>query len=257
MFLSHRNYLILLLFLSIHSVFSQSSISPKPIKINSAITSDSFFCNGNHLAIVDSKQRGEIIAVYGTLENNHTLIEVRLQSYGEGKGKVLYYNYYFPDLNMNCDEIQLQNESQVHETICKYKLINSKGLDTFKVETFVAIKGNIKKKIEAAKEAEVNFKIVDRDKTKPISLVGNDIYQDGKILGTYEELTIESPAGSLKQFQVNNTMKQMVCLSTEIKKDSHIWRAHTKLDNKYIELNSKTKNDLDDLIKYLIDNNYL
>lgn len=257
MILKMRSILLAMLLNLSLFCFAQIPNKQQPVKINSKVLADSFYCNGKVLAQVNSKQRGEIIAVYGGIGDNHTLIEVRLQSYGEGKGKVFYYNYYFPDLNLNCDDIKMQNEAQVHETICKYTLLNKFGLDTLKVETFVAIKSNVKKKIEEAKNAEENFKIVERDKTKSISLVGNDIYQDGKIIGTYEELSIESPNGSLKQFQVYNTMKQMVCLSTEMKKDSHNWRAHTKIDNKYLELNSKSKNDLDDLIKYLIDNNYL
>ena len=226
----------------------------KPLN-GGVVEADSFYCNGKALANVDDKKRGEIVAVYKSIKDQHTLIEVRYIS--EGEGTFLdYYNFYFPDLNSNCD-LQDLLSTNGSDVICKFKLINAFGLDTFRVETFVALKGNMKKKEEAKKANEENFKIVERDKTKPVVLVGNDIYQNDKILGTFEELTIESPNGTLNQIQVYNTMKQMVCLATEIKNGTHVWRIHTNQDNQYFELKTTAKSDLDDLIKYLIDHQYL
>jgi len=236
------------------NVNAQNAKRSKPLNVG-VVEADSFYCNGVALANVDGKKRGEIVAVYKSIKDQHTLIEVRYISEGQGTS-LNYYNFYFPDLNSNCD-LQDLLSTNGSDVICKFKLINAFGLDTFRVEKFVALKGNMKKKEEEKKAIEENFKIVERDKTKPVVLVGNDIYQNDKILGTFEELTIESPNGTLNQIQVYNTMKQMVCLATEVIKGTHVWRVHTNQDNQYFELKTTAKSDLDDLIKYLIDHQYL
>lgn len=254
MLLKIKCSLVLALFVMFIQLNAQNTKSSKPIN-GGVVAKDSFYCNGLALANVDLVKKGEIVAVYKSIKEHHTLVEVRYVSDGEGQSYD-YYNFYFPDLNLNCD-LQDLLTTDGSDVICKYKLINAFGLDTFRVETLVALKGNIKKKEEEKKASEENFKIVERDKTKPVVLVGNDIYQNDKILGTFEELTIESPNGSLNQIQIYNTMKQMVCLATEIKKGSHVWRIHTNQDNRYFELKTTAKSDLDDLIKYLIDHQYL
>lgn len=208
-------------------------------------------------AVVIKTKKKEFDITFVSTKTNQSLIEVKLKSEGEGEGKVFFYNYNFPGLNLNCDIVKEKEELAIHEVVCKFNLINQFGLDTGMVETFVTIKGSYKKKLTDEINTAGNFLVVERDKTKQIVFIGNDIYQDDKIIGTYDEISIESPTGTLKQIQVNNTMKQMICLSTEIKQGGHVWRTLTKRDNKYIELKSKDKRELEVLILFLIDNNYL
>lgn len=238
------------------AILAMQTVIAQNKKDTSLIGADTLNCHGNKIALIQNLSKNDDYVSYYDLKTLRLLLYINKKYEGEGEGRVYFYNFVFPELNINCDVIPSKKEL-IDKVVCKYGLINEWGLDTLKAETFVTIKGNYKKKLVDAAKSAVNFTMLERDRTKPITILGNDIYQDDKVIGSFEELKIQSPGGELKQFQVNNTMKQMVCLSTALKAGSHDWRTLTNFDNKYHILKSTDGNDLMDLVKFMVESNYL
>jgi hypothetical protein len=113
---------VLIALVSVASIANaQNGKRSKPVN-GGVVEADSFYCNSVALAIVDDTRRGDIVAVYKSIKDQHTLIEVR--NISEGEGTFLdYYNFYFPDLNSNCD-LQDLLSTNGSDVICKFKLIN-------------------------------------------------------------------------------------------------------------------------------------
>jgi hypothetical protein len=224
------------------------------------VSLDSFYCNGIVLAVMRKGNQMDETYCFRGLRNEDTLLMTRLMPGIDGGKDGGYYNYYFPALGVSCDVVRTNKEMEVLETICRQRLFNSNGLDTFNAEAFVMVKGSTKKKEENKQLAAVKFRKVNRDRNAVIILVGNDIYQDSMIIGSYLESVLDSPNGtSMRQVQVYNTQKQPVSFSTEIQPGSQEWRTITNQDGKYAAIRSGAGKDrnLYDIITFLVKNDYL
>ena len=162
---------------------------------------------------------------------------------------------------LNVEASKLGHTSIVSmDTVCKLQLLKQAGLDTFKAETWVTLKGNVKKIIARNQDVANNFKMVERDRSAKFIVKGNDIYQDNIIIGSFDESTVKDPMGGFQNhIEVFNTQRQMVSFSTETAAMSHEWRTVTNKDSKYHLIKSGPLKDEDIfyMIIFLIDNLYL
>ncbi len=221
------------------------------------VSLDSFYCSGVKLATVKNRDAAMNNIVFRNLKTGDTMIFVTLVDDADSIEPTLYYNYYFPTLQSSCDVVVKEAAPQsTLLAICKQGLLNTSGLDTFKAETFVALKGSTTKK----REAVAGFRMPVRNKSAAITVRGHDIYQDTVIVGSFEETTITGPGGvTLKQVQVYNTQKRVICFSTEVKPDAHEWRTVTNKDGKYhtVRAVKSKEGDLYEIIRFLISGGYL
>lgn len=237
----------------------QKKVNASAVSKTPLLSLDSFYCSGNLMAvhkIADYSKTKEIVSQsFSSPTSGVPLIVVQLvidTTFGN------YYNYSFPTLGINCDVLKKAGSPDVYETICKQQLLNTNGIDTIKAQTFVTIKGNLKKKQELKRLNANNFKVVKRNVSANISLIGQDIQQDNVIIGSMEESTVATPGGTVKQIKVYNTQKHLICIATQTAATGREWRMLTHLDNKYHLLTCKSDmEDVYDILKLLIENTYL
>ncbi len=255
-------------FLSSLTVSSQNNKSLKAhqnaikssVKSKAALISrDSFYCSGDLKAVykVTNRNRANdtVLQSFNSITTGTTLIIVNLVN-DTAIGR--YYNYSFPTLSINCDVLKKGSNREVFETICKHQLLNAEGIDTVKAQTFVTLKGNLKKKLDYSKFTKENFKVAERNKSAAISLTGQDIQQGSVPIGSMEELTVATPGGTVKQIKVYNTQKQLICIATQTNTTGREWRMLTNFDNKYhLLVCSSDTEDVYDILKLLIDKFYL
>lgn len=221
------------------------------------VSLDSFYYSGIKLAMVKNRDVAMNNIVFRNLKTGDTMIFVTLVDDADSIEPTLYYNYYFPALRSSCDIVVPEPAPQsTLLNICKQGLLTTSGLDTFKAETFVALKGSNTNK----REAVAGFKIPVRNRSAAITVRGHDIYQDSLIIGSFEESNITGPGGvNLKQVQVYNTQKRVICFSTEVRPDKHEWRIITNKDGKYhsIVSDQAKESDLYHILRFLIVSGYL
>lgn len=263
---------LLILTVSFNTVSAQNKKNNKPDKSHAALVKasakngtallsrDSLYCSGELRALNIIKEtsgnKKVVIQEFNAPKTGDRLLEIKLITVNDSQS---YYNFHFIPLGIHCDVInktgQLEN---LPDVICKYRLFKHNGIDTVNAETFVVLKGSYKAKLEQQKSKAENFFVVSRNKKADIILMGNDVYQDSKIIGSIQESTVPTPSGNVKQIQFYNTNKTLVCIATCTASTGRNWRVFTHADNKYRIIDCTSPNDdIYDILNLIISNGQL
>ncbi len=268
---------IIILFL-LTSIATNAQVSEKEIKKhnktvleskaknNGVYSLDTLFCSGVPTAKVKILEKSFLLGVeeqiFSSLNESKPLIIVTIKSFMNPQNiQTYFYQYDFPALNRNCDILVTLGEKSVYEVVCKYGLINEKGLDTMKAETFVAMKGNVitpssnlTNNITEKNEYAVQ---VNRNTQSFLFITGDNIVQDQKHIGKIIKTTVKNVNGLTNQYQIYNVNNILICTATESELMSRKWNLLIYKSNKFFTLESEFAKDQDTILKYLIELGYL
>jgi hypothetical protein len=224
------------------------------------VSLDTFFCAGRVAASI----------AFDTLNNNgqsspqlfkspsggHTMISVKkvYDANQQGKAKDLYYVFQFPGLSLECHVKSTGAANEVYDMICQNGLINNQALDTVRVETFVILKKGLAE-LKREKPEQPDSVTSGRNKKAAIIFAGENIEQDGIVIGSFKESIIEGPTGALNKLMIYNSIGVLICTATETQLNSHDWRL--LIDNRFRSLATKPNKDKEDIIMYLISSGLL
>lgn len=170
--------------------------------------------------------------------------------------RVGYYSYYFID-SKNTAETSLH---KVYEEVVKNNLIDSgKSVNAISEAKFVSTQGKKYSQMNQQQTSTVvvpNYTLVERNKNASISILLNNISQDGKNIGSLKNSSANNNGivSTTISFYLPNGTKVADAVATG--SNSHTWNITTMRDNMKGSVSSPN-NDTMDLVKYLISGNYL
>lgn len=270
-----KNILILLLLTSFAASAQVSekemkkhnkTVLESKVKNKGVFSLDTLFCSGVPMAKVEILKKSFLMGVeeqtISSFTESKPLIIVTIKSFlNTNNVETYYYQYNFPSLNSNCDILMALGEKSVYEVICKYGLINENSIDTLKVETFVAIKGNIKVPVvvNTVNTPENNDYAVQvqRNTQSFLFVTGENILQDQKHIGKIIKSTVRNISGLTNQYMIYNIGGILICTATESELMSRKWNLLIYKSNKFFTIESEFAKDQDTILKYLIEFGYL
>lgn len=198
-----------------------------------------------------------------SFQNDQVLIYIEKMNYEMNIFSNGFYRLTFPTLSTTCDLKKAMTFEDVYQSISESELLNLHGLDTNKVLVYAVIKGKVsdaelkgvKSRLDSIRDDR--SVIMYRNLNAYVQIEVEDIVQDNVKIGSYETDTISGINGLQVQFKLYNSIGAMICTVTETKFGSKDMRLLTYRDNKFHSLNIKGKEDLREIIIYLIKNDYL
>lgn len=230
-----------------------------------AAQDDTLICNGKARALISNLEENLVMtqnakAIY-RLGSSDVLIIIDARSYNTDKGKAsFYYQLDFPSLQMSCDIRSDDKSGKPLQQICAYELLNEFGLDTNKVFIFTTLKGKIPETELNGRVDSVKFMrsfIAKRNIDAEINITDENLYQDNVMFGSYVLDSLPGQNGLLRHFQLYNAKGVLICTATEVKGNTHEWRLLTYKDKRFHSQTFASENDLLELIRFLIRNEYL
>lgn len=235
---------------------------------NYKLSGDTLICLNNHShfrlnSMSVNLPLNQNLKAITSFQNDQVLIYIEKMNYEMNIISNSFYRLTFPTLSTSCDLKKAVTFEDVYQSISENELLNIHGLDTNKVLIYTVIKGKVSDaEIKGVKSRLDSIRddrsvIMYRNLNAYIQIEVEDIVQDNVKIGSYESDTIKGLNGLQVQFKLFNSIGAMICTVTETKLGSKDMRLLTYRDNKFHSLSVKGKEDLREIIIYLIKNDYL
>lgn len=226
---------------------------------------DTFTClknNGMKLSIVEKNlvKGTEIYAITQKSEMNHILAIFERMKLVNGTS---YFNVSFPIVNMEFDYKKPMTMPDIVKDLCKSKVFNEHGVDTFNIEKVCIIKGKYSQEeifgIKTRKDTITRDRSIvpPRSLTADVIIYEDKLMQDNVKIGTFEEDSVSSINGTLKQYIIYNAIGAKICNATldRINKQCVLL---TYKDGRFMDLSFNPEEDeLKPILLYLIERKYL
>lgn len=272
-----RKLIVLLIILISTDLNAQNNVSDKEhaenvksSKLNgTAIRSkDTFFCSGSAKALVTtieenlaSGSSSQALYMPGTSD---VLMIIEMLNYNDPNGRTVYYHHLeFPSVFLECDLRSNGIIDEVYSQICKNELFNSFGLDTNKAFIFTTLKGKIPETELKGKYGLLDTVkmmrslMVKRNIKAEIDTSEGNIFQDNAFIGSFEEDSITGMYGKTMHIRVFNYKGVLICGATKPSIESKYWNLLTYKEGRLHNLKFKTEDDLIEILRYLINKEYL
>jgi hypothetical protein len=175
---------------------------------------------------------------------------------------VKYYTYYFTDTQ---NEAEISFGSKVYKTVVKDDLVKGDHINSVEEEKFITLNGmkfsqnenNQALQAEKSTNSVHGSNIVERNRSPRISILNGQISQDNVTAGSVQ-MSQDAVDGiivkTLTVFLPDGTkVAEAKCNGI----NSHDWNVITLKDNRSQKISSTFNNDAIDVVKYLVDENYL
>ena len=235
-------------------------------KINQTayIGMDTLFCSGKALAIahrqvnINNQERYELLS----FSDQHRAL---LIDSSQNAQQQVVYRYEFPTLGMYCTTIKKNNAITMASAVCKFQLMTEKGIDTTKAEMFLTLNGASAKAIPLTIDTskipyEKRF-VLKRNTAAPLTYSEDQIAQDGQLLARWEENIVKGPQGDLLQLTIINSLGAEIATASRGKilnaNNTYSWHILTQKDMKFHSTEIIAEGELGELLRFLIQKQYL
>jgi hypothetical protein len=174
-----------------------------------------------------------------------------------------YFNISFPSVEMEFDYKKAIGVQDIVKDLCKSRVFNLAGLDTFNTEKICIIKGKYtdeeKLGIKTRKDTVTKDRSVVpiRSFTADVVVFEDKLMQDNVQIGTFEEDSVPGINGFLKQYIIYNAIGAKICNATLDKKSKQCVLLTYK-DGRFIDLSYNPEEDeLKPILLYLIERKYM
>lgn len=229
-------------------------------KSKTILSLDTVFASGKPYALMIPTKKGLLGAYEWSvkpLKGGKEVAYIALTTIGQAGTSSSKYVWVFAALNLRAETLISEKPE---ENLVAYDLLNDSSLNKDHVQRFCSLKGN---SISAAPVVPEPIKPpapkqVERDRTRNILIIGKDVSQDLKTIGTIEKTTVTIDYKMYTQLIIK-FMDGTICataLNNEL--NGHEWTITTASNNTKTTVKATSfADDQKTVLKWLIDSLYL